>query len=154
MSTPATGSPGWERFDADGGVGVIGRGQTLADAFGQTALGMFAVITDLDGVHAREVREVRAHGDTVNALLASWLNECLYVHEVEGFVACRVEVGALDERPRVGGEPFRLHAVLRGEELDPARHAEGIAVTGVLGQEMSVVKVHDAFEVRAVLDAH
>jgi SHS2 domain-containing protein len=114
---------------------------------------MFAVITDLDGVEAREVREVRAHGDSLPTLLVTWLNECLYVHEVEGFVAREVELVALDESPRVGGEPFRIHGILRGEELDPGRHSRGISVTGALLDGGSVGGAGGGFETRVVLSA-
>jgi len=144
----------WERFDADGGAGIVGRGGTLAEAFAQAALAMFAAITDVAAVDAQEPREVRAHADTLDALLVSWLAECLYVHDVEGFVASRAEVTAIDESPRVGGEPFRLHGVLRGEELDPARHRSGTPVTGILGRGASVARASAGFEVRAVLLVH
>ena len=149
--TGPTAAGSWERFDADGGIGILGRGETLAEAFAQSAVAMFAAITDLAEVDAPETREVRAHADTLDLLLVSWLAECLYVHDVEGFVACRAQIASIDERPRAGGEPFRLHGVLRGEELDPARHRAGIPVTGVRGRGASVTQSSSGFEVRAVL---
>ena len=70
---------------------------TLPDAFARIALSLFAAAVDPASVDEAEVREVRAHGAGVPALLRRWLEECLYVHEVEGF-ACRaiefaVEIG-------------------------------------------------------------
>ena len=149
--TGGTAAGSWERFDADGGIGIVGRGETLAEAFAQAAVAMFAAITDLAVVDAGETREVRAHADSLDLLLVSWLAECLYVHDVEGFVACRAQIAAVDESPRVGGEPFRLHGVLRGEELDPARHRSGTPVSGVLGRGASVAQSSSGFEARAVL---
>lgn len=143
----------WERFEAEGGAGIVGRGETLAEAFAQAAVAMFAAITDVAAVDARDVREVRAHAETLDALLVSWLAECLYVHDVEGFVASRAEVAAIDETPRVGGEPFRLHGVLHGEEIDPARHRGGTPVTGIVGRGASVARGPQGFEARAVLSA-
>lgn len=153
MTPDAAGTPGWGQFDAAGGLGVVGRGPTLPDAFAQTAMALFGVIADLARVDPREVREVRAHGDSPEALLVNWLNECLYVHDVEGFVACRVELVALDERPRAGGEPFRLHGVLHGEELDPSRHRRGAAVRGVMASGASLRPAPQGFEARVILDA-
>ena len=149
MTAGAAGS--WERVDADGGAGIVGRGGTLAEAFAQAAVAMFAAITDVAAVDGREIREVRAHADTLDALLVNWLAECLYVHDVEGFVASRAEVTAIDEGPRAGGEPFRLHGVLRGEEIDPARHRTGEPVTGVEAGGASVARGPEGFEVRAIL---
>ena len=61
----------------------------------------------------------------------NWLGECLYVHDVEGFVAGRVEFAALDAEPRAGGEPFRLHGFLHGEEIDPAAPTGRVVVRSV-----------------------
>src|SRR4029450_5803254 len=85
-------TPGYDYFDVEADVGVIGRGPTAAEAFVQTALGVFALIVEPGSVEVRDRREVRAHAETIESLLVSWINECLYVHEVEGFVARAVDL--------------------------------------------------------------
>jgi SHS2 domain-containing protein len=102
---------------------VVGRGATLPEAFAQVALGVFALLANPASVEERDAREVRAHGSAPEALLVNWLNECLYLLDVEGFVPRRVEftIFALDASAP-GGEPLRLHCLLHGEDLDPARH--------------------------------
>lgn len=145
-------SAGFESFDVPAGVGVSGRGTTLADAFGQTALGMFALIVDLGAVEEREVREVRAHAESLEALLVSWLNECLYVHDVEGFVARRVELSPIETGPRPGGEPFKLHGFLHGEEMDPSRHRPGTVIKAATPRDVSVLATPGSVETRVVID--
>jgi protein archease len=136
---------GWERFEADGGVGLLARGDSLGEMLAQAALGLFALIADPAGVEARDVREVRAHAASPEGLLVAWLNECLYVHEVEGFVARRVE-------PRAGGEPFRLHGILHGEDVDAARHERGLDVRSARSRDASVVRAAGRLEGRVVLE--
>src|SRR2546422_10487509 len=68
------------------------RSPTRAEAFAQAALGVFALIVSPDEVDEREHREVRAQADSPETLLVNWINECLYVHEIEGFVAHRITV--------------------------------------------------------------
>src|SRR2546425_11413885 len=68
----------------------------------QAALGVFALIVSPDEVDEREHREVRAQADSPETLLVNWINECLYVHEIEGFVAHRITVRS--EERRVGKE--------------------------------------------------
>src|SRR5262245_36044510 len=104
--TPSADGPGWERFEAPGGVGLVARGASLRDLFARAALGMFTLIAGPPGGEEREVREVRAHAGSLERLLVNWLGECLYVHDVEGFVARRVEFAVLDAEPSAGGEPF------------------------------------------------
>jgi protein archease len=102
---------------------ILVRGATLQQAFSEAALGVFALAAEPAAVRALEVREVRAHGPSLEALLAQWIGECCYVHEIEGFVCHAIDFAVFDVEPKGGGEPMRLHAFLRGEEmnLDPDR---------------------------------
>jgi SHS2 domain-containing protein len=101
--------------------GVQARAATLRDVFVQAALAVVAAAFDPSAIDEREVREVRAHGQTVEALFATWINECLYVHEVEGFAWRRIDFAVFEAESRAGAEPMRLHSFLYGEaiELDP-----------------------------------
>jgi SHS2 domain-containing protein len=131
---------------------VVGRGETLPEAFAQVALGVFALLADPASVEEREAREIRAHGGAPEALLVNWLNECLYVLDVEGFVARRVEFRsfALDaDAP--GGEPLRLYCRLHGEDLDPSRHVPREAVSAILADGALVVSAQNGSEVRVFL---
>jgi SHS2 domain-containing protein len=145
-------TPGYEYFEMEADVGVIGRGSTAAEAFIQTARGVFALIVDPATVQAREPREVRAHGESLEALLVAWINECLYVHEVEGFVAGDVRLEVFETTPLAGGEPLRLHSFLLGEEVDAARHRLGTVVKAATFHRVSVQATERGFEARLVLD--
>jgi protein archease len=131
---------------------VVGRGETLAEAFAQVALGVFALLADPASVEERDAREVRAHGSAPEALLVNWLNECLYVLDVEGFVARRVEFGgfALDAGAP-GGEPLRLHCRLHGENLDPARHIPRESIRAIVAAGAEVVSAGKGSEARVFL---
>ena len=112
-------SPSYEYFEVEADVGVIGRGVTAAEAFVQTALGVFALIVEPDSVEVRDepggARPRREPGDASRG----WLNECLYVHEVEGFVAPG-EVAPRSSTPFPGraASPSGSTAFLHGEEMD------------------------------------
>lgn len=97
-------------------------GATLPEAFARIGLDLFATAVDPATLEDAEVREVRAHGNDVPTLLRAWLQECLYVHEVEGFACRALEFMVFDAAPGTGGETVRLHAILKGEAIDPARH--------------------------------
>ena len=127
-------------------------GPTLPDAFRRIALALFAAAVDPLSVDEIEVREVRAHGQDHAALLRRWLDECLYVHEVEGFACRSIEFPVFDAASAVGGEPLRLHAFLRGEPIDPARHTTRAVIRGIGVQGLSVQAESEGFEVRAILD--
>ena len=143
---------GFESFSSGSEIGVRARGSSLAEVFERTTVGMFSLIVQPDRVEERDVREVRAHAGSLDRLLVNWLNECLYVHEVEGFVACRVEVSPVELEPRPGGEPFRVHGLLHGEEVDPGRHVAKLAVRAASPDGAQVVVDAGAAETRVLFE--
>jgi len=125
---------------------------TLPDAFARVALALFAAAVDPASVDEAEVREVRAHGASVPALLRRWLEECLYVHEVEGFACRSVEFVVFDVSPTAGGEPLRLHAFLRGEPVEPGRHRVQTLIRGIGTGGLAVEALPDGFRALATLE--
>jgi SHS2 domain-containing protein len=138
------GAPGWQHFETEADVGVEAWGPTRAEAFAQASLGVFALIVNPEEVEDRERREVRAQADSPERLLASWINECLYVHEIEGFVVRRVEVDTCTST--------LVHGLLHGEELDPARHRLGTIVKAATLHRLMVAEQGGLHRVSVVVD--
>jgi SHS2 domain-containing protein len=135
---------GWEHFDVQADVGVRGWGATRGDAFAQATLGVFALLLAPDEVQVRERREVRAQADAPEALLVAWIGECLYVHEIEGFVARWVEMLVCTDT--------LAHGVLHGEPLDPERHRLGTVVKGATCHQVMVGVREGAHEAQIIVD--
>ena len=135
---------GWEHFEVEADVGVRGWGESRARAVAQATLGVFALMVDPAEVEAREVREVRAQADEPEALLVAWIDECLYVHDIEGFVVRDVEMTVFTDT--------LAHGTLRGEPLDPGRHRVGTVVKGATYHGVGF-DVHDGLhEARVIVD--
>jgi protein archease len=135
---------GYEHFDVEADVGVRAWGRTRAEAFAQAAVGVFAIVAERDGIAARETREVRAQAEGPEGLLVAWIDECLYVHEIEAFVVRDVEVTACSDTV--------VHGVLHGEPLDPARHRLGTVVKGATMHGIAVGASERGHEVRLIVD--
>ena len=133
-------------------VELTATGATLSEAFARIALGLFAAAVDPATVGDGDTREVRAHGVGLPALLHAWLQECLYVHEVEGFACRTIEFAVFETTPAAGGEALRLHAILRGEEIDPARHRILTAIRNVSRGGLAVEPEPTGFSVKASLE--
>jgi SHS2 domain-containing protein len=133
-------------------VELTATGATLSEAFTRIALGLFAAAVDPDTVGDGDTREVRAHGIGLPALLHAWLQECLYVHEVEGFACRSLEFAVFETAPSAGGEALRLHAILRGEEIDPSRHRVLASIRNVSRDGLSVESGSRGFSLRASLE--
>lgn len=135
---------GYDYFDVAADVGVRAWGPTLAEAFAQATLGVFALTIAPEDVEERETREVQAQGESRESLLVNWINECLYVHEIEGFAVRRVEVRALG--------PALVHGLLRGEAIDRTRHRPGTVVKAATYHQVAVTEGPDRSEVRLIVD--
>ena len=122
------------------------RAATMPLAFAQAALAIGAGVFDPEAIAEREVREVRAHGPTAEALFAHWINECLYVHEVEGFAWRRIDFAVFDAESRAGAEPMRLHSFLHGESLEPSGPPPRGAMASISAGAVSLRALGDEFE--------
>jgi SHS2 domain-containing protein len=135
---------GWEHFGVEADVGVRGWGATRGEAFAQATLGVFALLVAPDEVDTREVREVRAQAEGPEALLVAWITECLYVHEIEEFVARSVEMTVCTDT--------LAHGALHGEPLDPERHRIGTVVKGATHHQVRVGVRNGVHEARVIVD--
>ena len=135
---------GWEHFEVEADVGVRGWGPTRAEAVAQATLGVFALLAPSGEVEPRERREVRAQADAPEALLVAWIDECLYVHEIEGFVAHAVELTTCTDT--------LAHGLLHGEPFDPSRHRAGTGVKGAPYHQASLAAGPEGWQARVIVD--
>ena len=135
---------GYEYFDVEADAGIRAWAGDRARAFAEAARGVFALIVDPASVEDRERREVRAQGASAEPLLVNWINECLYVHEIEGFAVKAVDVSLCTET--------LVHGFLSGEELDPARHRTGTIVKAATFHRVSVTEREGRVEVSLIVD--
>jgi len=124
---------------------VEAHGSTLGEAFGNAALAMFNAMTPLGGVNEREIKRVEATGDDLEGLLYNFLDELLYVHEVELLVFSSVAVS-------INEENLELNAECQGEKFDPQRHESGIVVKAVTFHQMKIERQKSGFTLRVVFD--
>lgn len=106
-----TAKAGYQALDHTADVSLCVWAPTLPALFEQAAKGMMAQMLDLNAVPRTHRRLVRVDAGDRESLLVEWLNELLYLREVEGetFVHARVtqltgtmleaevEGGAVDE---------------------------------------------------------
>lgn len=97
-------------------------GQDLGERFENAAYAMFDQMTDLDLVEAKGEVKVVLQADSREQLLVDFLQELLYVNDLEDFVFSRFEVST---------DGKKLEAICYGEKFDPARHTKRSVVKGV-----------------------
>lgn len=109
---------GYEHLDIFGDAGVRATGESLKEVFENAVLGMYSLVTDLNGVREERAITVEAESDSREGLLVNLLNELIFRLDTEGFVGGGVKM------LEVGDE--RVKAEITGEEFDPERHETGL----------------------------
>ena len=95
-------------------TGLIAYGTNLAEAFASAAYGLFSIITELNRVREAQSRPVTVSAGDIEGLLFNWMNELIYVFEVEYLLFKRFDITEFSEH--------NLKATCWGERYDPSRH--------------------------------
>ena len=135
--------PAFEIIDHTADIGVIARGDDLADLFSNAATGMLSPLAEVDTLRLDVNREIRLEaGDTVT-LLVEWLNELLYIIYTEKLVLFKFNI-VIDEN--------RLKAGCRGQELGggDSRFKREIKAATYLGLE--IVEREGEYSARIIFD--
>ena len=123
-------------------TGLIAYGKDLPEAFANAAYGMFSIITDLRRVKETESRVVELTGNDTESLLFEWLNQLIYLFDVETLLFKRFAIMELDDT--------HLKAIGYGEKYDPARHRLKIGVKSATYHMLKVDRNKN--QVRVIFD--
>ncbi len=132
-------------FDQAKAVGLTVRGGSLPELFQNAALGLMAVAVDPETAQAGGIRErIRAEGPDREALLVNWLNQILFLFNVQQMVFCRFEIRAISETA--------IEAEGEGELFDPGRHAIQRAVKSASFRGLKIERTGEHWTARVILD--
>ncbi|MBN2334603.1 archease [Candidatus Bathyarchaeota archaeon] len=124
---------------------VEATGSSLGEAFAYLALGMFNVMTPIEGIAEAEEYTLEAEGSDLESLLFNLMDEFLYINDVEQLVPRRINI-------EVDKKNFTAVAECVGERFSAATHEVGIAVKAVTFHMMEIVEEGGGWRVRIVFD--
>ena len=108
----------YEYLDHTADLGVRGIGTTPEQAFSEAARAMLAAMFDVGSVQLERALPLRCTALDIPALFVAWLNEILYLCDVNEMLFAEAHVIRLWHEPM----GWTLEAVVSGEKLDPRRH--------------------------------
>ncbi|MCP3686596.1 MAG: archease [bacterium] len=121
-------------------------GKKLEDAFGNAALAMYSIMLDPVNVKSKLKREIKIDGTDQKSLLYNFLEEFLFMVDVEGFMLNKLSKLSIKKK----GRNYHLDAVAHGD------NAENYKTTGdikaVTYNEMEIKKEKDSCMVQVVVD--
>ena len=126
-------------------TGIIAYGTDMPEAFANAAYGMFSLMADLRQVREETSRYVEAEAGDTESLVVSWLNELLYIFDVERIIFRRFDVLEITNT--------RLKADAYGEKVDPSRHKLRGGVKAATYHTLKVAERRDRYSIRVIFDA-
>jgi len=123
-------------------------GRDLPELFTAAADATLNVMIDnIDSVEPRETRRIELKNDKIDMLLFDFLQELIYLKDVERFLL-RIREARIDETEC----SYSLRAIVAGETLDAARHQQRADVKAVTLHDFQVEKHNGGWKATAILD--
>ena len=135
--------PQFEVIDHTADVGIAAYGSDLKEAFSNAAYGMFSLIAEMEGVGSDALRRIEIEAPDQEALLVAWLNELLYLFDVDRIIFSDFEVEELGETS--------LRATVRGEKMDASRHHLRTGIKAATYHSLEIAK-GDRVRIQVILD--
>ena len=136
----------FEFFDVTADAGFWAYGSTLEESFENAGLAMFEIMTDTDCVSPLIKKEFTIESEDKVSLLYDWLEELLFLHDVEFLLFSRfkVVISPLEEG-------YELKAEVWGDEINRKTHEQRDEVKAVTFHLMEVNEEPE-FKVQVILD--
>ncbi len=128
-------------LDHDADVHLEVYGASRKELFENAAAAMLSLITDRGKVRPALERRITVPGN--GELLVNFLNELLFVWDVERFIPAEVTVAF---------EKEGLTALLRGEHFDESRHSIEVELKAVTYHKFAITEEKGRFKAIIIID--
>jgi SHS2 domain-containing protein len=133
----------YETFEHESDIGVRGFGDSLAEAFENTALALFSVMVNVHAIEPNERRSVTVSAPDCELLLIEWLNALLSLADIEHMVFSKFSVVI---------DGSSLSGTAWGEALDRERHESNVEIKGATYHMLSVQERDNKYMAQCVVD--
>ncbi len=134
----------FEVIDHTADIGIIVYGTDLKQVFANAALGLFSLIADLDNVKEHIKRDVEISAEDPEVLLVEWLNELIYIFDVEHILFKRFEIKELESNI--------IKATCYGEKVKAGHHKLKREVKAATYHMLKLNKENGTYKVQIIFD--
>ncbi len=133
----------FEIIDHTADVGIRAYGTDMKEAFANAAKALFSLITELDNVAEVTHRDIELTAPDQESLLVKWLNELIYLFDVENMLFKRFDISQLSQT--------HLKARSYGRKVDIAKHELKMGVKAAT-YHMLKVEQDNGYKVQVLFD--
>ncbi len=134
----------FEIIDHTADIGIVAYGADVKQVFANAALGLFSLMADLDGFIEDVRREVELSAEDIEILLVEWLNELIYIFDVEHMIFKRFEIEELTNT--------KIKARCFGEKIKPGKHKLKREIKAATYHMLQIGKDDGSYRVQVIFD--
>ena len=148
MDAPQKFAGKFEFLEHTADVYIRAFGKTMEEAYANSALAMFEVMTDTDKIAQTKKENLEVEAEDQYALLYNWLETLLVKFETEGMFYSKFEITDWKETE----ENFTFKAKIWGEKYDAQKHPQKVGVKAVTYHRMVIIRERDRVVLEFILD--
>ena len=134
----------FEVVDHTADIGIIAYGPDIEHLFANAAAGMASLIVDLDDIGDHLRRDIELASDDDENLLVEWLNELLYIFDVEHILFKKIEVNKIHDAT--------VKAVCFGDRIDFQRHRVKREIKAATYHMLTLSKEQNVYSAQVIFD--
>jgi SHS2 domain-containing protein len=134
----------FEVIDHTADIGIVAYGTDIKQVFANAALGLFNLMADLDDFKEDVQRELELSAEDVEVLLVEWLNELIYIFDVEHIIFKRFEIERLTST--------QIKARCFGEKIKPGQHKLKREIKAATYHMLRISKEDGGYKVQVIFD--
>ena len=134
----------FEIIDHTADIGIVAYGADIKQVFANAALGLFNLMGDTDDFEEAIKHELELSAEDVEVLLVEWLNELIYILDVEHIFFKRFEVDELT------GNQIRARCF--GEKIKPRQHKLKREIKAATYHMLKIDKEDSGYKVQVIFD--
>ena len=135
---------GFKVLDHTADIGITAYSADIKELFINAATGLFSLMVDLKTVKEDTEREVKLTAEDEETLLVEWLNELIYIFDVEHLLFKRFQIDELNGS--------QVKARCFGEKVDQSRHRLERAIKAATYHMLRITKSDIGYEVTVIFD--
>ena len=134
----------FEVIDHPSDIGIVTYGGCLGELMAAAAEGMVSLIIDISCLGNSIVKRIELEDVDEETLLVKWLNELLYIFEVERLLFSSFDVTIKEEN--------KLVAECRGDKFDPSKHHINREIKAATYHNLNIIKESGGYSARIIFD--
>ena len=131
-------------IDHTADIGIIAYGANIKEVFTNAAVGLSSLMAELDDIKEDVQNNLELSAEDEEILLVEWLNELIYILDVEHIIFKRFEI---DE---ISGNQIKARCF--GEKIKPGQHKLKREIKAATYHMLRISKGSSGYEVQVIFD--